>query len=259
MPLFPLEVGLTAALWDLFAHSGVPSTVDVMIRQLDQDDPRVRNFKARRAHSGSGAWFPRRSPGADLAIISPDDESQIADVLAFIEVKAAAQTNWPDRTTAERLAPLNDAVATAILQDYAVGPLSTSSSICQADVYRSRKWWSDSDGVRVEDANEVLWLLLDSRGRHPKEAFRHASRSDAWLTIDLHVFARDLREYRSGTDLSEGERDIIAVVLWHIDQSPHRSETTEPNVQSDERPKLSELIVSESDITDAAPSAKQSD
>lgn len=246
MTTFQLEAGLTASLWDLFASDGpVQVAMTALHRQLPQEeaDPRVRKFREKVERRGSRAWLPRRVPGSDLALVTPDDENGFADVLAFVEVKANAGTNWPLRSSAAALPALSGSVAEAITEAHFGEAAGTGDAICQSDLYRSRQWWTDKDGIRVSDPDEVLWLLFDTRGRMSKEAFYLASDPDAWLPIDLKLFAAHLRELRPLMPLSEAQRDTIAVVLWHIDQAAgeNREVTTTMSPRPAAKPSIDEI------------------
>lgn len=151
--------------------------------------------------------------------MSPDDETGIADVFAFIEVKANAATNWPLRTAANGLPLLSGSVAAEINAHYLADSPRNGQRMCQSDLYRSRQWWTEPDGIRLADPDDVLWLLFDTRGRQSSVAFHGASKPDEWLSIDLKLFAAHLRESRHLMPLTEAQNDTIAVVLWHIDQA----------------------------------------
>ncbi|WP_248763905.1 hypothetical protein [Pseudarthrobacter sp. SSS035] len=243
---FLLEAGLTASLWDLFAGAGpVQTAMKALHHQLPNDDadPRVRKFRERVERHGSQAWLPRRAPGSDLALVAPDDEDGIADVLAFVEVKANAATNWPLRSTAFALPPLSGPVAAAISDEYFGDLPKAGVRMCQSDLYRSRKWWSEKDGIRLCDPDDVLWLLFDTRGRPPEEAFEGATHPGAWHTIDLKLFAAHLRELRPVMPLSAAHHDTIAVVLWHIDQAAGKKweVTTTISPEPPRRPSVDEI------------------
>lgn len=221
MTLFPLEAGLTASLWDLFAADG-PSglAMEALGRQLPPDDSRVARLRSSIELNGSRAWLPRRAPGADLALVTVDNDAGIADVLAIIEIKAGAPTNWPSNSSAEALPQLSGSVAHSISADYVRDSLDAAINICQADLYRSRQWWTPDDGIKLDDPEEALWLLFDTKGRTVEDAFKNASMPSAWLSIDLKLFAAHLRELRHFMPISEQQNDTVAVVLWHIDQAP---------------------------------------
>lgn len=247
MTTFPLEAGLTASLWDLFAADGPARlAMTALHRQLpkEEEDPRVRKFREKVDRHGSRAWLPRRAPGSDLALVTPDDETGFADVLAFIEVKANAGTNWPLRASAAALPPLCGSVAEAITEAYFGTAAAAGDDICQSDLYRSRQWWTNKDGIRVSDPDEVLWLLFDTRGRTSEDAFYKASNPGAWLSIDLKVFAAHLRELRPLIPLSDAQRDTTAVVLWHIDQSAgdNWDVTTTVVPRASKRPSIDEIV-----------------
>ena len=221
MTLFPLEAGLSASLWDLFSAGG-PSAVamEALGRQLPSDDPRVERLKSSIEAHGSRAWLPRRAPGADLALVTPDNSEGVADVLAVIEIKAAAQTHWPLKSSAASLPQLSGDVASAITAEYFGGSHDFRDKICQVDLYRSRRWWRESDGIALDSPEAALWLLFDTKGRTVDEAFELASRPSAWISVDLKLFAAHLRELRRNRPLTEQQQDMIAVVLWHIYQAP---------------------------------------
>ncbi|MCI2958421.1 hypothetical protein MN032_12025 [Agromyces atrinae] len=232
MTLYPLEAGLTAALWDLFSADG-PSeiAIDALERQLDGDDLRVRNFLSSVREHGSRAWLPRRSPGADLAVIGPDDEFGVASILAVIEIKAAAKANYPLLSTAESLDELEgSSVASSIVASQSESRADPGANLSQLDLYRSRKWWKDSDGVRLDRPDSALWLVFDSRGRTIDKAFRGTVQANAWTAVNLHQYADDLRGLRERAKLSRNHDDAIAVVLWHIDQAPGGNRTPEGQI-----------------------------
>jgi hypothetical protein len=237
MPNFPLEAGLTASLWDLFSVEGAPIVaMGALLAQLPAEDPRVQRMVQQPER---GVWWPRRSPGADLAIITRDDEHGVAEILAVIEVKAGAQTNWPAKATAAVLPPLDGTTAEEITADYFGGSRSSYDNMSQADLYRSRQWWRSADGISLHDPEAALWLLFDSQGRTVDEAFADASRPSAWISIDLKRFADDLRTAKQAGELTDREQDSVAVVLWHIDQAPPRRRPASPEVPKeaeDERP-----------------------
>lgn len=216
VPNFQLEAGLTASLWDLFSSEGAPdAAMDALRDQLPLDDPRVRRL----AEEGGRVWWPRRSPGPDLALITEDDENGVAEMLAVIEVKAGAATNWPSTASAAPLDTLPGTVSAAITQDYFGGHRTDEEFMSQADLYRSRRWWRESDGIALSDPDQALWLLFDTHGRSVEDAFRGASCPDAWIAIDLERFADRLEEIRRARDLTGSERDCIAVVRWHVAQA----------------------------------------
>lgn len=242
MPIFPLEAGLTASLWDLFSSEG-PSEIalEVLLRQLPAEDPRVKHFQAQTAQGGTQAWWPRRTPGADFGLVTSDDDRGVAGILAVVEVKSGAATNWPYMPA--RLEGLPGPVAESIRASYRRD--SDDIRVCQADLYRAWKWWKDADGVELKEPDMALWLLFDARGREPRVAFEGASNPEAWLTVDLKRFARDLRESRTRPELTQQHQDSIAVVLWHVSQAPanrsREAEVTSPAVG--ERPPLSDIGV----------------
>lgn len=221
MTNFPLEAGLTAALWDLFAFDGpVDLALACLYRQLPLEDLRVQHFKNAVKTRQSRAWWPRSAPCPDLAIITPSNAEGISDVLAVIEIKARAATNWSYLSTAAVLPELPGAVASDTTAAYFGKSPRDPEKITQTDLYRSRQWWHARDEVDLIDPDQVLWLLFDTRGRTATDALRESYAPDAWLSIDLKVFAANLRESRSTTPLTAAHHDTIAVVLWHIDQAP---------------------------------------
>ncbi|WP_167046287.1 hypothetical protein [Salinibacterium sp. ZJ454] len=251
MSNFQLEAGLTLALWDLFSAEG-PNRVanEALLRQLPLDDARVQRFRTRVEQHGTRAWVPRVKPCPDLTLLGPDDDGQVADILAVIEVKARAETHWPPRTVVESLAPLEDAVAKAIQDDYQVGARSRRIGACQSDVYRAWKWWAKEEtniGVRLERPDEVLWLLFDTRGRTTEKAFSDSSAPGAWLSVDLKLFAAHLRELRTVRALTDAQRDAIAVVLWHVQEAPGKDHDVTTSIKAEQGLRPALLNMSETD------------
>lgn len=244
---FPLEAGTTRALWDLFGSTGPwQVALEALTEQLPDGDPRVKAFAAR-AGAGIMAMVPRTRPCPDLTLVTPAAAGEISDILAVIEVKTGAATHWPSQSGAARLDLLPGAAAEDIVRYYEDPDRASWTNMCQADVYRSRKWWKKKDLVRMEDPEEALWLLFDSEGRATETAFSESARSDAWIAIDLKRFAARLRELRPVRALTDAHRDTIAVVLWHIDQAPGTNITVTTSATPGRKESMDNLVSEDQD------------
>lgn len=215
---FPLEAGLTLSLWDLFASTGPRDMAfSALHEQLPADDPLAVKFRKETA-SGTMVWLPGGRTGADLAIVSEEDAAGISDVLAVIEVKANASANDSTCANALTFEVLPGEIAGEITAHYFGEDKNPGGYIRQSDMYRSRSWWRETD-IRMQDPDQVLWLLFDTRGRTSEVALG-GLRPDLWLPVDLKLFAARLREMRPVTPMTDAQQDLVAVVLWHIDQAP---------------------------------------
>lgn len=221
-PQFALEAGLTRALWDLFKATGPQQVaLGALASAIEPRDSRVDDFERKVADSPTRAWLPERAPSADLAIITPDNKHGVADILAVIEIKAGAPVNRPRRTwfADQRF---DDPVARRIWDLHDIG--EPEWNLPQIDLYRSRRWWNDSDGVQIEDPGAVLWLVFDTLGRPAGEIFDDATTAfegeRVWRDVRVRKFAAALGAARTSGALSEQHRDTIAVVLWHLDLAP---------------------------------------
>lgn len=172
-----------------------PTIIDTIVRSLLAGAPhaQVQNILSRPYY----VFLPRRTPCPDMVILDADD-----NVLCVLEFKINAPANPTSVLIAARDGYLEDATETDLALEYedlhahdwdhcacGSGQLVKNQgglhlpAIWQIDCYRFTRGWLQQNGLTIVKPADVLWVLVDLRGRAARDVFRlHGPRHPLPLT-----------------------------------------------------------------------------
>ena len=202
------ENATTEAIFELFDHVNVGTQQLVWQALLSGVDPQER---ARVIGTETlWSWIPYASPGPDFGALNRDNAVRVVvEHKRYARANPTSYANFVGRQrfdervarsyvvprhTLGRHTPAQCQGCEETVWHTALRNGKWAAGMPQIDYYRCtpEKWvrpLPDGNEVSLTDPTDVLWLLLDSRGRSAAEAFPGAHTATEWSTTSYDEFA----------------------------------------------------------------------
>jgi hypothetical protein len=214
------ENAISCGIWDLLDPVSDPVLVQVIVEALlDGAGTEERERLARAALWG---FLPQASPGPDLALVDRNDAVRIV-----VENKSYAKPNARPYKRFNRHRRFSDLLAMSLPErpdddEYVPGgpwgnPGGTGPLLWQIDYYRCSTGWLRPQ-ITLDDADGVLWILLDRKNRSARDLFPSAHTAHIWKTTSYDGFARrlftgyDEAVAAGAASRAEGLKNLICMV-----------------------------------------------